>query len=230
MAITIESSPETYAPAYNPIWSVVSSTNTTQANFEYICDVYITGVTFAGGATYLRMKSPADPTYSRGVFDVSKILQRELTSDLRNTIFGFQQCPNSIIEYTCKFGELYGPSSGVVAYPDLTVSSAQNSFNSSLAHIDNKDYTVAANVANTVGSNAEVNILTNAPSSGTIRTDEDAWIYVLSQTSGAIKYAHVITYSDTKWTTGIGAYRIINYDYHNTSTIANRMLRFPSGW
>ena len=230
MAITIQQAPATYSPVYNPIWFVCSSTNTAQENFEYICDIYITGVTFAGGATFLRLKTPADPTYGRGTFNPATILERELTSDLGNAIYGFQQCSNSILEYTCKFGELYGPSSGITAYSDLTVDSARYAFIGSLSVLDNKDYTVAVNVVNAASSNANVNILTNAPSSGTIRTDENAWIYVMSQTSGAIKYADIETYSDAKWSVVRGNYRVINDAYHNTSTVANRMLRFSSGW
>ena len=226
MAITIQSSADTYSPAYNPIWSVVSSTNTAQANFEYICDLYITGVTFAGGASYLRLKSPADPTYSRGIFNVSNILQRQLTSDIGNSIYGFQQCSNSILEYTLKFGELYGPSSGVVAYTDLTVDSARYAFIGSLAHIERKDYAVSNYVAN--NSSTQVQILSNAPSSGTIRTDENQWIYVMSQTSGAIKYANINTYKANRLFQN--AYRVINHQYFNTSTVANRMLRFPCGY
>src|SRR3990167_1659342 len=97
MAITLQSSPATYSPAYNPIWAVVSSTNTAQANFQYVCDVYITGVTFAGGATFLRLTCPIDPTYSRGIFNISPVLQRILTSDIGDDIYGFQQFQNSLL-------------------------------------------------------------------------------------------------------------------------------------
>ena len=226
MAITIQQTPENYSPAYNPIWWVVSSTNTAQANFQYICDVYITGVTFAGGATYLRLKCPADPTYGRGVFNVSPILQRQLTSDIQDVVYGFQQAPNSIIEYDVKFGELYGASSGVIAYPSLTNSTGRTAFNGSLNTIEFKDYDSDDYVANTFST--QINFLTNMPSSGTIRTDENAWIYAMSQTSGAIKFAHVVTYDSTN--TLIYSYYVINHQYFNTATIANRMLRFTSGY
>lgn len=227
MAITIQSSPETYSPAYNPIWWVVSSTNTAQANFQYICDVYITGVTFAGGATYLRLKSPADPTYGRGIFNIAPILQRQLTSDIQdqNGIYGFQACSNSILDYDVKFGEMYGASSGVIAYPSLTNSTGKTAFNGSIGTIEWKDYSTTDYSANTFST--PVNILTNAPSSGTIRTDENLWIYAMSQTSGAIKYAHITT-TDTADSKSV--YKIINHDYFTVTSAANRMVRFSAGW
>lgn len=226
MAITIQQTPTNYAPAYNPIWWVVSSNNTAQANFEYICDVYITGVTFAGGASYLRMKSPADPTYGRGVFNVAPILQRQLTGDLGDTIYGFQQCSNSVLDFSVKFGELYGPSSGVTAYPDLTTSTGRTSFNGSLSTLEYKDYSSTDYVANT--SATPVNILSNAPSSGTIVAGYSQWVYVMSQTSGAVKFANINSYNTAGVLTNTAI--VINHQYHNTSTAANRMLRFPAGY
>ena len=226
MAITTIQNPDTYAPVYNPMWFVVSSNLTSQPNFEYICDVYITGVTFAGGSTYLRLKCPADPTYGRGVFNIAPILERELTSDIGNTIYGFQQCTNSILQYTVQFGELYGLSSGVTAYPNLNSANGL-AFIGGLQAIEFKDYTVNNYVVAGIGTNRTVNLLSNAPSSGTIRTSENQWIYMMSQTSGAIKYANILIYDANGL---INAVRIINHQYHNTSTIANNMLRFPAGY
>ena len=225
VSITIEQQPFDYSPAYNPIWWVVSSTNTAQSNFEYICDIYITGVTFAGGQSYLRMKCPADPVYGRGIFNVSNILQSQLSGNLGDTIYGFQQCQNSVLEYSVKFGELYGASSGIIAYPNITIVTGETSFNGSLGNIEWKDYQPKNYVAELYTT--KINLLTNAPSSGTIRIDENQWIYAMSQTSGAIKFANVNVYTNGVLSvTG----RFINYQYHNTSTIANRMIRFPSGY
>lgn len=226
MAITIQQTPTNYAPAYNPIWWVVSSTNTAQANFEYICDVYITGVTFAGGASYLRLKCPADPTYGRGVFNVAPILQKQLTGDLGDTIYGFQQCSNSVLEYDVKFGELYGQSSGITAYPSLTNSTGRTAFNGSLSVLESTDYTAASYVANTYATQA--NFLSNAPTSGTIVTGYSQWVYAMSQTSGAIKYADITC----RHSNGVDSLniKVINHQYHNTSTAANRMVRFPAAY
>src|SRR3990172_1806361 len=226
MAITIQSELSGHAPSYNPIWWVVSSNNTAQANFEYIFDVYITGVTFAGGATYLRFKVPADPTYGRGTFNVAPILQRELTSDIGNAVLGFQQCASSVVEYDVKIGEFYGASSGIVAYPNLLSYTGKTAFNGSLSVIEWKDWNITNYGANVF--TAPVEILSNAPSSGTIRTDENAWINVLSQTSGAIKFAHVNTYDSNNVL--LYSYHVINHAYHAITTVANRMLRFSAGY
>lgn len=226
MAITIQQTPTNYAPAYNPIWWVVSSTNTAQANFQYICDVYITGVTFAGGATYLRLICPADPTYGRGIFNIAPILRRQLTGDLGDTIYGFQQCSNSILNYDVKFGELYGPSSSVTAYPSLTNSTGRTSFNGSLGVLESRDYNSSLYVANVYTT--PVSILSNAPSSGTIVTGYSQWVYAMSQTSGAIKYANITCYHSNN--NDFLNIKVINHQYHDTTTIANKMIRFPAAY
>ena len=225
MAITLSNiTPTGTVPGYNPIYAIAASNATAQANFEYIFDVYIDGHTFAGGASYLRFKVPADPTYGQGAFNISTIAQRYLTQDIQDTIFGFQQAANSIKKVTVKFGELYGPSSGVTAYPNQA-SIISYAFNGSLGSIEFKDYS-STDYAAFIGIGT-VPFLTNAPTSGTIRSGENAWLYALSQTSGGIKFANINTY-DTGGSL-VGNYRVINHQYHDTATTANRMVRFPAG-
>lgn len=230
MAMTIAQGPSgrRNIPAYNPIDYVVTSTNTGQANFEFICDLYITGVTFAGGASYFRMKAPVDPTYGVGHFDVAPVIQRYLTGDIGNDIYGFQQCGNSVVEFQPKFGESYGPSSGITVYTNQIFPSANTAFNGSLETLEYKDYVYTDYTADT---NAVVNLLSNAPSSGTVRSSQNQWVYVMAATSGIVKFANVNVYTGSGGSKVLGnTYRVMNHAYHDAgTTVANRMLRFPCG-
>ncbi len=226
MAITILASPESYAPAFNPIWWGVYSDQTGQPNFEFICDVYITGVTFAGGASFLRLKVPSNPSDGYGYFNVAPILRRQLSGDLGDTIYGFQPCTSSILDYSVKFGELYGPSSGVIAHTDLTTSTGKTAFNGSLQTMEWLDYRTADYVANT--SATQINLLSQSPSSGTINTGYSQWIYAMSQTSGAIKFANINSFNSAGTLTNTAV--VINSGSYTPSQAYNRMIRFPAGY
>ena len=44
MAITIQQQPDLYTPVYNPMRFVIQSSNNTSANFKYVVDLYVSGV------------------------------------------------------------------------------------------------------------------------------------------------------------------------------------------
>ena len=56
MAITIEQDLAEYAPAYNDLNVVVSSTNVGEIDFKFVFDLYIEGV-----ANYIRFKVAPEP-------------------------------------------------------------------------------------------------------------------------------------------------------------------------
>jgi hypothetical protein len=120
MAITINDSPAYGAmPVYNPIGYSVSSTNTAQSNFKYVCDVYP-----AGATSPIRKKQPVDPNNGYCYFDVAGILKDYITSNPANGItYPFADCTNSYKLYTVKFGEEYGASSATTVYPNLATAS-----------------------------------------------------------------------------------------------------------
>jgi len=77
MALTVTGlSDSGFYPANNDMFYTLSSTNTAQANFRYIADIYINGA-----STYNRIEVVAHPTYSSGVVDISGIVQSYLTSN-----------------------------------------------------------------------------------------------------------------------------------------------------
>lgn len=132
MAITVNTTPDTYAPTYNPVGFNVESTNYAQSNFEFVADIYINSA-----ASYTRrLKFPAYPGQNYGFVDIGGVLKDYLTSD----VYGisdqdFKKNANSILRYDVQWGESYGPSSGVTVYNNLTSSNGY-AFNGSLEHIN----------------------------------------------------------------------------------------------
>ena len=49
----------------------------TYPNYQYVCDVYVNSVLIG------RLKTRPDPTYKKGIFDVSALLQSYATSGLK---------------------------------------------------------------------------------------------------------------------------------------------------
>jgi hypothetical protein len=122
MAITLISAPQRVSPVYNPIAFTVSSDNTTECNFTYICDVYVNGIY----VTRLKLFPSGANDYA--TFFVERILEDFLTYDLQENLYGssiFAMSPNSIIDYELRFGEEYDSSAqcdaGTDIYPDLLI-------------------------------------------------------------------------------------------------------------
>jgi hypothetical protein len=114
MAITILANPKDFAPVYNKMEYLISSTNTAQTNFAYLVDIYING----SGTKTVRLRIPVRPSDSYGKVDIHRVLESALTSDVGNPlgIAGTYEAPNSSLTYIVKFGEEYGAT--VVQYPD----------------------------------------------------------------------------------------------------------------
>lgn len=120
MAITIQQFPiggQVITMAHNPIEFVVSSTNTAQPNFKYICDL-----TWTGQTTPVRYIQGADPTNGRCRFDFSSVLRNAVTFNpptSGTTTNDFINCPDSYKTFYVAFGEQYGPTSGITTYTNL---------------------------------------------------------------------------------------------------------------
>lgn len=146
MAITLYNTPKAYAPVYNQMIYTLSSTNYAQSNFRYIADIYVNG-----SSTYTRLEVGKNPSNNYGTFDVAGIIQNFLTRDADDNTTTFKQCPNSIASYEVKFGEQYGPSSGITNYPNLTSSSGY-CFNGVFDPLDFLDYSLNKYVLNDVNT------------------------------------------------------------------------------
>ena len=62
MAITILANPKDFAPVYNKMEYLISSTNTAQTNFAYLVDIYING----SGTKTVRLRIPVRPSDQYG--------------------------------------------------------------------------------------------------------------------------------------------------------------------
>lgn len=114
MAITINSSPDIYSSLHAPLWFVLSSTNTAQTNFKYVCDIYV------GGNLVTRLKSFPQPTSSKGIFNVAPVVRNYWASYFKPDVVtpsAFSYTGSDIyVDYELKFGEEYGGTT----YTNLT--------------------------------------------------------------------------------------------------------------
>jgi hypothetical protein len=118
MAITVNQSAQSPALGYNKILYTLDSTNNTQPNFKYVADVYVNN-----SPDYVRIKKPAHPTNGYAAFDLQGVIQDYFNVDSwAPGSSGVVTCPNSIVEYDVRWGEEYGPASGVVTYQNLSSS------------------------------------------------------------------------------------------------------------
>jgi len=105
MAITIRQQPQTFSPGYNELIYVVTSTNTAQANFKYVFDVYVDGTKVA------RELRQVHPTYSTGVIDVKRIVSPSILNNFASvTQDGITRNDTSFVTLQVKCGEQYGAS------------------------------------------------------------------------------------------------------------------------
>jgi hypothetical protein len=175
MAITIEQSPVSLTPAYNDVIFVISSTNSGNTNFKYVVDIVVSGNTH-------RLTIFPHPSFGTAYVNIGKILETYVSTDLNDTTYGWQTCPNSFERYEVQFGEQYG--NPVVVFPNLTNTSATNFivWSGVFNFLEFQDYIGAG-----IGS------LTNKPATTTIRDDENTWLYAIGLSSGVIHRAEVIT-------------------------------------
>ena len=229
MSMIQEQAPQTYTPAYNDIIFVVSSTNVAQANFQYVCDLKLVddngSITFAGGATSLRLKCPVDPTYSSGVFNIGKVIETYVSHDIGDAIYGSQKCPNSVVRVEAEFGEEYGPSSGVTVYAAIiNTDTSHTTWNANFDFVDFKNYS-KDNYVVTISTTGR-KFLTSRVSSGTIQTSDNAWLYSMSAQNAALG-AYVLE----TWNSAgafIARYQL-NNNYGTVTTSGTRMIRIPAG-
>lgn len=231
MAITIHQHATdngNYTSGFNEIIYVVSSSNSGQANFQYVCDIYLTDDTGAlthNGVAYLRTKTPADPVYSSGVFNIKDKIRSFLSYDIGNDTYGWQKSPNSIIQIVCKFGEEYGASSAITVYPNLATGNTAYAFNASIDPIDALDYNYTANRIETTVSQSK-QALTNRPSSGIVRVGEDGWVYYSPGANNAIFNGVIQTWKSNGV---LQQTYYINNSHATLSTVGQRIQRFPAG-
>lgn len=222
MAITILQQCSPLQPAYNELIHLVSSTNTAQANFKYICDVYV------NGSLITRLDTPPHPTYGTGLFNPARIVENYVNKDVDLTTYGFGVNTNSNCYYQLKFGESFGlSSSGTTAYPNLAQTANKYVWNAIYDYEDFVGYSSGTiNAAVPTGSTDPARLLTNRPSSGDIQFTENYYLYLNSLTSGTVDFAYIVTKDSSNAT--INAIKV-NNPYKANPSGNGRFLRFSAG-
>jgi hypothetical protein len=110
MSILISGSPQTFTPAFNPIYYYIDSTNKTEEGFKYIVDVWPTnawsGATNANKriARYKLFPRPGD---GLGVADINQIISSQVNYSFDWNATGFTRCDENWFKYDVLFGEEY---------------------------------------------------------------------------------------------------------------------------
>ena len=102
MAISISGTPQTFTPAFNPIYFFVDSNNKNKEGFKYVFDVYS-----ANTAQLITSISPKPrPNDGLGVCPLNQILKSYVSEDIQqvNTI---RATPTTYVKYDIEFGEEY---------------------------------------------------------------------------------------------------------------------------
>ncbi len=201
MAITLKQEPKGYAPVYNPIEWVIDSDKKTEDSFKYVADVFVSGVTTPA---FFRLKTQAHPTLGFGVFDIHRILENFLTSNIDKSTFGFQRNDSSFVKYDIKFGEEFdavpAQSSGTTVFPDLLVKTDNFVINAAQEFLDWKDFATSDFLIDDMGS--QHRFLTNIPHFfppdvdivHKIRNGADAWLHFIWSLTNAVAKLQVTTF------------------------------------
>lgn len=223
MAVTVLVEPQLYSPIYNSLVFTVDSTNKSQCNFRYVCDVYVNSILVASLRLY--------PSGANGYadFKVHRTIQDYLTFNLQNNLYGFNENDASICEYVCKFGEEYDSSvdcdAGTTVYPDLTITSSFYAWNGAMQYREwtEFDYTDFITTASTK------RFLTHQPDEIMIGEGEQYCLNFLNTVNNGV-YALVIETYDSNGTP-IQAAEIQNGSFYSVSgsDIYRRMLSVGVG-
>ena len=118
MAINIISNPNSVVSAFNQMAFNVSSTQAGQTNFNFLADVYVSGINTAVS----RIAIPKQPSVNTCLIDASPILKNYVKNDFFNVNGGVNYCEpnlNSRVKYYVQFGELYDVSGVPTIYDNL---------------------------------------------------------------------------------------------------------------
>jgi hypothetical protein len=117
--ITIIESPNNWQNLYNEIVVAVSGSNSTQPNFQFLCDVNVSGQS----NPVTRLTYPKQPLVGTVQINVADVVKNYVTYDFSsfNTL-DLVKCVNSEVKYWLEFGEIYDNVSGV---PTIYANQAQ---------------------------------------------------------------------------------------------------------
>jgi hypothetical protein len=214
MAYSISQQPSLYAPAYNDQIYVVTSSNNGQTNFNYIAQVYI-------GSDIITLKAPANPTYGSGVFNIGRIIENYVNSDIDRTALSFQTNANSYKEYYVRFGEEFG--STIVQYLNRTQTVVKYVWNGVLDFLEAQTYNQDSYTME--GSGAWLTRFTGARNQ---LTGDYSWLYWLADGSNSLLLSHIDIKSYTSADALIKSCGVTN-TLSSSGVVGNHFARFSTG-
>lgn len=220
MAISILQSPQVFSPVYNELYYVVSSTNTAQANFKYVFDIYVNGVKVTR-----ELRNP-QPTYSTGVIDVKRIVSPSVLRDFATTdTDGVAKNTNSFVSLQVKVGEQYGPSTGIVTYENLATSNTTYAFAGAIKKLDFDlwDYTDYY-----IGVEHQGKFLTNrSRTRHSIIENQNDWLSLYTNASGNFTTVYMETFDYAG--NSLQTIQWLN-PFTSLANTDDRLLKIPSGY
>jgi len=193
MAFIIKQDLPDYAPVYNPVEVVVDEPAlNTGADFRYIFDVYVTGV-----SDFIRFKVNKDPVLSYGVLDLSRVLQGFINNFLTegNLINnGSRHMEQGIREYKIHYGYEYRatPSDPIVEYIDVVIGGLKYVYNSSLPYNEWVDFDFDTYDLSTGGGGLLLTDLTTKY----IDYDQQDYTGVVMSDGATYEYSEIKTYNE----------------------------------
>lgn len=168
MSINVISSTNTNQPAYNQMIFNVSSTNAGQTNFNFLADVYVSGILVS------RLTFPKQPGVNTIKIDTSPVMKNYITYDIENvysTIWAANT--NSKASYYVQFGEVYDVSGTLTTYANLTRNPTSGSKYAYNSIFDFEEFTPSVLQNYTVDT---IGFLQNNPENITIKNGQDVFL------------------------------------------------------
>ena len=223
--IAMEVVPDILTPVYNQKDFTLNSRKTSEANYEYVMDVY-TGATVTGNyVSRTKMQSYPDGTY-QAYYSPFSVLESYLSFDrnIHNIISGTSSV-NHIKAYTVAFGDAYGTDltgqtiySNVANYSALTFNGVvqQNMLND----FDYTDYNLTSTTSK---------FLTNQPRAGvkSNNTTDRGTLTLINNlyNSAPARYFEVLVYHNSGGTTS----SVFLNSAYSASSINDKIVHLPSG-
>jgi hypothetical protein len=173
MAINILANPKDFAPVYNKMEYLISSTNSAEPNFAYLVDIYING----SGTKTVRLRIPLRPSDSYGKVDIHRVLESALTSNVGNPTgdAGTYEAANSSLSYIVEFGEEYEVAGVLTQFPNEETDISRKAFNASLEKRPFINWDVTEYELDGVTKK----FLTNMPDNHKVSLNSHGWLYYL---------------------------------------------------
>lgn len=167
MSVTIEQQPQSYAPGFNPLMVVASSTQSASPNFRFVVRVKES----QGGANIATFRVSKRPDNALLLFDAHRVVENFLTFDITNITTintGFKKGVNVFKKYAVNVQEEYSltVNDPITVHASGTTSDLY-AFNGALSAIDIRAYDFNDYLINGTGLRR---FLTNQPEHVKVRT------------------------------------------------------------